>query len=853
MIKEVKNIIFLTVILLMSGSLFAQKVTRIKGHVHDAQTGEPLPFVDISLKGTSIGVSTDLNGFYKIETRFPSDTVVASFLGYKSQEFPIHRNKLNKIDFRLESETLKLETVEIREKKGKYSKKNNPAIDLAQKVLSNKYVNSLKGKDYYSYDRQEKIRLDLNNITKGFKETPFIRNLDYMWKYIDTSDVNGRTFLPVFIRESLSTIYYRKDGNDLKEKRKAARYSVIEETLDPKTVNDAMDVLYQNIDVYEEKIALLDQRFVGPFAKKGKDFYRYYILDTTVINGKSAINLAFIPAVKGNFGFTGNIYVSNDGKYTVLKVDMGIIQGINLNFVRDLRIVQEFEPYGDAYIKTKDELLVDYSLTENGLGLYGSRVLYFDNYNFEKPDDESIFDHLSKIIEEEGSNERDEAYWNKNRLRPLSKNDIGVYSLVEEMKNDKYYQRYSYFGNVVATGYAKAGPLSFGPVLTFVNFNKVEGLNLRLGAKTNPDFSDKFQFRGYLARAFKSKIWKYHLSGRYSFKKNYYDNPLHFIRLTAERESSFPGQELAFFDPANFFLSFQRGEATKMLLTTKYELNYIKENKGFSYHLDLRKSIRRPYGSLLFDIIDNDGRPSKLDDVNTSEITLGFRFAPNETYIQRGSKRRQIFNKYPIITVNYTHGFKDILGGDYNFDKLRINFLKQFEWLTIGKTKLILDLRKTWGTVPFVLLDIPRANQTYTFQTYSYNLMNFLEFVTDRMASIEFEHSFYGYILNRIPLIKRLKLREVVSFKAVYGDLSEKNLPQNHSGLILFPVDSSGNPTTFTFGKDPYMEASIGFTNILKILKIDLVKRINYLDLPNIPSLWGVKGLGLRISTRIEF
>lgn len=834
-------------------SLNAQKVTRIRGKVFDAQTGEALPFVDVGLKGTNVGVSTDLDGNYNIETRFPSDTVFASFLGYETQYFPITLDKTNKITFRLQSESLKIETVEIKEKKTKYSKKNNPALELAKKVIGNKYTNSLKGKDYYSYNQQEKINIDINNITEDFKNTRFIRKFDFMWDYIDTSEINGKTYLPIFMRETLSSIHYKRDGNTLKERRKAAKYTEIEESLDPQTVNDALDALYQDIDVYEEKIDLLDQQFVSPFAKAGDDFYRYYIIDTTEVNDKEAINLAFIPAVKGNFGFTGNIYVSNDGKFTVLKVDMGIIQGINLNFVRDLRIIQEFEAYGEDYIKIKDELVIDYAITDNSFGLYGSRTLYFSDYDFTKPEDESVFDGLEKIIYEEGATEKSVDYWADNRIRPLEQNDVELYAMIDTLKNDEYYKRYVYLSKVIVTGYAAMGPVSAGPIATFVSFNRVEGLNLRFGLETNENFSQKFQMQGYVARATRTNEWKYSGGFTYSFRDNFNMNPRHFLRFTLERESSFPGQDLQFFSPDNFFLSFQRGEANKMLLTKTYELNYVHEMNGFSYHVDLRRKQRMPYGALEFFKYDIDGNKVFQEDVTTSEATIGFRYAPNEQFLQSKKKRTQIFNQYPIITVNYTHGFKDILNGQYDFNKVKLNIFKQYEWLTAGTSNIVIDAGKTWGDVPYILQDIPRGNQTYAYQLTSYNMMNFLEFVTDQFVSINAEHYFYGLFLNRIPGVRRLKLREVVSFKAFYGSLSDRHNPNLNPELLQFPLNADGNPSTFLIGSQPYMEASIGFTNILKILRFDIVQRLNYLDQPGIPALFGNKGLGIRVRTHIEF
>ncbi|MDF1696954.1 MAG: DUF5686 family protein [Saprospiraceae bacterium] len=847
------RIILFFAVVLFACNLSAQKVTKIRGKVFDAQTGEALPFVDVGLKGTNVGVSTDLDGNYNIETRFPSDTVFASFLGYETQYFPITKFKTNKITFRLKDQSLKIETVEIREKKTKYVKENNPAIDLAQKVISNKYTNSLKGKDYYKYDQQEKINIDINNITEGFKNTRFIRKFDFMWDYIDTSEINGKTYLPFFMRENLSTIHYKRAGNTLKEVRKASKYTNIEESLDAGTINDALDALYQDIDIYEEKIDLLDQQFVSPFARAGYDFYRYYIIDTTVVNDKEAINLAFIPAVKGNFGFLGNIFVSNDGKFTVLKVDMGIVQGINLNFVRDLRIVQEFEPLGDDYIKIKDELIIDYALTENSWGLYGTRTLFFSNYDFSKPEDESIFGELEKVLYEDQALEQPETYWQDNRIRPLEKNDVELYQMVDSLSNNPYYKRYSYISKMIITGFASMGPVSAGPLATFVSFNDVEGLNLRFGMETNKLFSKKIQAQGYLARAFKTDLWKYSGALIYTFNDNYIDNPRNYLKFTVEKESSFPGQELEFFNPSNFFLSFQRGDATKMLLDKTYELTYVKEYNGFSYHLDVRRKERLPYGSLEFYSFDQEGNRLNLNNITTAEATIGFRYAPNEQFLQGRVKRTQLPNQYPIFTVNYTHGHDGILGGQYTYDKIRLNIFKQIEWLQIGTTNMVFDAGKTWGDVPYILQEIPRGNQTYAYQLTSYNMMNFMEFVSDQFVSFNAEHYFSGYFMNRIPLIKKLKLREIMTFKAFYGSLADSHNPNLDPTLLQFPLDADGNPSTFAMGKEPYMEFSLGFSNILKILRFDVVQRLNYLDQPNVPALFGNKGLGIRVRTLVEF
>ncbi len=853
MISRITQILFYTYIFTFSIVASSQKVTKVVGRVVDARTNETMPFVDVGFKGTSVGVSTDYSGKFVIDTRFPSDTLFVSYLGYETQYFRIpkgKRTKLKKIS--LKEEGLLMDVVEIRVKKAKYVKKNNPAIDLAQKVISNRYINSLKGKDYYSYKQQEKIKIDLNNITEKIKGGSLTKKFDFIWSYIDTSDVNGKTFLPIFLRETISNIYYKKDGDVLRERRVATKATNLEAGLDKQTLNDMLDVLYQDIDIYAPKIDLLDKQFVSPFAKAGYNFYRYYIMDTTYVNGREAINLAFIPAVKGNFGFTGNIFISNDGKFTVLKVNMTIVRDINLNFVNDIKIVQEFEPMGETYIKTKDQVTIDYSISNSSFGVFGTRTLFYTDFNFEKQDDK-YYGGIEKIVYEDGANEKTEEYWDDNRIKPLEKGEVNLGLMIDSLNRNKYYKAYKYFGKLVVTNYAPIGPLSFGPIVSFVTFNDVEGMNLRFGGETNQKLSPKVRLTFSGAYAKKTKKWKYATGLLYTFNKNYDENPRHYLRASAERESYYPGRELEFFDPENLFVSFHRGDATRMLFNTTYELNYTHEMNGFSYYVSARHKKREPYGSLKFLSINSNEKPISTPDITTAEVGIGIRYAPNEQFLQGKSRRRQILNEFPIFNLDFVQGLDGVLGGKYKYSKLKFNMFKQFEWTTFGTTNLMFEAGKTFGKIPYILQLIPRGNQTYTYRLKSYNMMNFLEFATDQFVSVNFEHFFQGLILNRIPLIKKLKLREVISFKGIYGSLSDENNPNLDPSAIQFPLSAEGQSTTFLFGDEPYMEASFGLTNILKVFRVDLVKRLNYLDNPNIPKLFNVKGLGVRLKVRVEF
>ena len=311
---------------------------------------------------------------------------------YKRQE------EKQTIDFYLEQEGVSIKAVTITEKKGKYRKKNNPAVDLMRKVIENRDRNRLEAQEHYTYDKHEILELDINNITEEFKQRKAFKNFDFLWNYLDTSDVNGRVFLPLYIREILSSVHYRKDPESKKEFRQAIKMTEFDEAMDMESVTSIIDLLYQDVNLYDNSIKLLDNDFLSPMAPWALNYYRFYILDTTHVNQKEAIHLAFIPRNKTFIGFTGDVYISNDGRYTLLKAILGITKDISINFVRDIRIVQEFEEVDSIYTLTKDEITLDASLSSGGLGVYASKDNIYRNYDFSPPDDESIFDNIEDCL-----------------------------------------------------------------------------------------------------------------------------------------------------------------------------------------------------------------------------------------------------------------------------------------------------------------------------------------------------------------------------------------------------------------------------------------------------------------------
>lgn len=836
----------------------AQDQTIIRGRVLDAKTKQPLPFVDVVLKGTYVGVSTDLDGQYFIQTRNPSDTIQVSFIGYKTLEERIIRETRQEMNFYMEEEGLQLESVTIVAEKGRYRKKGNPAVELMRKVIENRDRNKMEAQDFYSYERHEKLELDLNNITDEFKDRKAFENFEFLWSYLDTSTVNGRIYLPVYIREILSTVHYRKDPQVKKEVRDAVKMTNFDEALDLESITSAIDLLYQDVDLYENSIKLLDNDFLSPMAPWALNYYRFYILDTSYVNNKSAIHMAFIPRNKSFIGFTGDLYISNDDRYTLLKAVLGITKDISMNFVRDIKVVQEFDERDSIYILTKDEITLDMALAKGGMGIYASRYNIYTDHDFGPPKDDSVFDYTEEVTTLDDAYDKGQEYWQKNRLEELTQKQQGIYNMIDSLREVPAYRKFVYWTKVISTGYFPLGTLDLGKISSMYTYNPTEGSRFRLGLETSHDLTQRWQVRSYVAYGTRDKRIKYNGSVKYSFNEDYRKNPRHFLYGAYQHDVIFPGLKLEFIDEANALTSIRRGQANQMLFVDAWNIDYVNESGVGFFKLGLEQRQRKPYGTLEFftnQDLDDDGILDSVEDVTTSEISLALEYSPNTKFIQQREMRTPIKSNHPRFQLSYRAGLKTFLGGDYNYHNVSLQIKKRVPFSVLGRSEIQFEVGRVFGEgLPFVLLYIPQSNQAYSFQPTSFNTMNFIEFVTDKYVRLNVQHFFDGYIFNRIPLLKKLKLKEAISFKGIYGGLDDANDPRINNDLLQFNADENGNPLTAPFDpRTPFIEWGVGVYNIFRFLRFDVIKRVNYLDRPNIEEIFGVKGLGIRGRLKVEF
>ena len=562
--------------------------------------------------------------------------------------------------------------------------------------------------------------------------------------------------------------------------------------------------------------------------------------------------MGFSPRSKSDFAFTGNLFIINDNTYAVRKVEMGINENINLNFVNDLKIAQDYEKVNDSkWMLKKNNIFIDYSFSENQTGILGKKTVSIKNYIVNKPRHDSIYSAKEHLIQCNRQGQLNDSYWKHNRHEKLSTNEEGIYTMIDSIQNIRTFKIISEAASILTSGWIDCDWYELGTVATFVSWNQIEGLKLRMGGRTTTKFNEKFQLKGHIAIGLGDLRIKYLGGIDYSLNKNYLKNPQHKIYGSLSRRTLFPGQYLEKLDHDNFLLSFNSGISDKMLLIHKLRLGYLKEFVGgISFDLKFENKRLKPLGNLSF----KNGFGFKDYHINTYELSITLRYAPNEKFYQTKNGRRRITNKHPVFIANHIIGIKGLLNGEHKFSKSTFEVIKRIYIPLMGHSDVSFEMGKFWGKAPFPLLQIPIANQSLGYQKEAFNTMNFMEFINDEYFSVKWSHFFKGAIFNKLPGLKHLKIREVIGVKALMGRLTDLNNPYIDKNLLQLPVDLNGNPSTHILVDKPYVEANIGVTNIFKFFRVDLIKRLNYLDQKyQASSLFGQRGLTLRFSAKFDF
>ena len=826
------------------------QTTSVSGIVRDGLLREPMPYVTVTFKGSALSTKTDASGKYSISSDKPQTALVFKYVGYRTKTADVRPNESQTIQIYLDEAAEKLTEVKITSAKaGPYRNKENPAVELIRNVIAHRPENRIESFNQVAYKQYERLQLSYSNLSDDFMKKKLFKNYQFLFSQQDSDKIGGKNQLPVYLQEKLSNNYYRKSP----EKNKKVVYADKHVNYDPNVIdNDGISVylerMYADINIYDNNLLIATTQFLSPIANSAPTFYKYFITDTIKTQSPELIELSFIPRNPQDLVFEGRLYVTNDKHYAVQSVFLKTSRSANLNFVRAAELKQSFsQDSTKKYHLAKSDLVVDFGLTKNkGRGLTGQRTLIISDYQLNKPEPDSIYTGETQVTRLQPAASSDQ-FWAQNRPDTVPAATLAIYKNIDSLGKSKSFKTAMTVAGIVFAGYINFGKFEVGPTYTFYSFDPIQGLKLRVGGRTTTAFSTRYYFDGYAAYGFKDQQWKGYMSGAYAFNnKSIYTFPQSFIRASYQKDLYIPGQELRSNSEDDFISSFKRGENNRYLYSEFYRINYIQEYQNhFGFDLGFRKWSQSPAGALTYTNLVNN-QPHTVDQITTSEFNLTMRYAPNEKFYQGKRTRVAVNNKYPIYNLRYAVGIKGLLGGEYNYQNLTASIDKRIYLSQLGITDVKIEGGYVGGKVPYPLLAIHKANQTYAYQVYAFNMMNFLEFVSDHYASLYVDHTFSGFFLNKVPLLKSLKLREYVSFKAIYGGVRAENNPANDPNLLQFPTNSAGIPTTYTFDKVPYVEGSVGVGNIFKILRLDAVRRFNYLDHPNAPKF------GVRIALKLE-
>lgn len=850
--------IYLFLLLLWPLTTMAQSpTTAVQGRVRDAETNEPIPFVQIVFDGTTVGAETDMDGRFSISNDQGYTTVSFRMMGYEPQKLKLQRGKTKKrVTVKMIPRGKTLEAVEITAKKSKkkYSRKNNPAVELVKKVIAHKDENRIENADHWYRDVYERLSMSLDDFNPDFEEHWLWKKLDFLEKYIDETQFDATPILIVSMREALVEESYRKSPKQQRRLVTGKRMEGLDEVLTDEGIDENIRVMFTPVDIYDGDIELMLNHFTSPLSSVlGTTFYKFYITDTCLVEGQKCVELSFIPANQQSYGFTGRMYVSldPDSSFALTKYVMTVSPHVNLNFVRDLSVVQTFrrdtaadgsihwlpyrcDTYGRMYISKRIQ------------ELYVHQMRVYTNYDFSDtakmlPDSIfSTFEHEVVLPKKDLMHYKSE--FNERRPVKLSAKETVLDSMWIELNRLPEFRTIKYTGEMLTSGYIPTAKkrsdskFDIGPVFNIFSYNHQEGWRLRLGGMSKAELSPRNFIEGYAAYGFRDKRPKGNLLLTHTFDdkdRHSHEAPFSNISLNATYELQTPGQSYENFDRDNIMSS--SDNEMNVQYVAQGMLRFRKEWKNhMRFDTWLAARHYEPSGSLVYLEYQEDGSLKKVDFFTEAEWHVGLSFTPN---FSPGTRRRETQSNLrkdaPSISIGHTvdlvDGVRWVHSTDISADK-RI-------WLSsFGHIDAKLSAGAIWNRAPYTRLYIPSGNSSIWVSNNSFNSMRPMEFIMDRYVAFFASYHLKGWILNRIPLINRLRLREVMGFNFLYGTLTDKNnVSIDPTGLYMPP------PDTKPFDQGPFMEYSIGIENILRILRIDFVRRLTYIDGWDKKDCWFVR------------
>ena len=842
--KVFRKLYFVVALLLVSTlQLMAQQ--KITGRVID-EDGFAVSYASVQYRGHKIAVSSDSQGKFSIE-KHPGWVLTVSALSYKSQAISVNE-KMDFIEVKLKDDSHKLNEVVVKTKRGKYSRKDNPAVELMRRVIAAKKKTDLSNHDYYQYDKYQKITLALNDLKKEQLEGKFFSKRQYLLDQVETSPYNGKLTLPVSIDETVSQHIYRKDPKTEKDIIKGQQSNGIGQVIQTgEILNTALKDAFTDVDIYDDYVRLLQYPFPSPIGRTGISFYHYYIEDTVYVERDLCYHLQFIPANSQDFGFRGELYVLADSSLHVKKCNLYMPHNTDVNYVKNMKIEQEYTRLDNGeWVLSKDDMIAELHVNSMLQDLLVVRNTRLTDYAFDELP-KILFKGKAKVRHDMDAMNRDEAYWNKYRQVDLTKSESSMDSFIHRMENSKGFKYIIFFVKALMENYVEIGggtdgkksKFDLGPVNTYISKNFVDGIRLRLAGRTMAALNPHFFWDGYAAYGTKSNDWYTGNIFTYSLnkKKNSpFEFPMRNLTFEVARDVTSPSDENLLHNKDNFFMTFRAATQDEMFLYHRQKLAFTYETDwGFRFNTSLRFQSNRTVGNLHYYHLDG----TEVKKIRMTDLNVGINYNPGVTYVNTKQQRLPINLDSPEIGLSHTMGFKGFMGGQYHSNITKLSIYKR-QWLgSWGYLDFHAIGQAQWNKVPFPMLILPPINLSYFEQETTISLMKDWEFLNDRQVFWALSWDMNGKLLNRIPLIKKLKWREWFAIKGVWGHLTDKNNPyleknQGDERLFKFPKNSH------VMNDTPYWECVAGVHNIFKFFSVEYVRRLTYLNNNNIDK-WGIR------------
>lgn len=791
----------------------------VRGKVFAAENKEALPFVPVLIKGTNFGAQADFDGNFIIKCSKLGDSVIASYVGYKRLARPINKNlAIQEINFPLESVGgLALDEVVV--KAG-----DNPAHRIIRNCVKAKVKNDRNNLSSYEYEAYNKLEFDLNRIPKEMREKKLLKPISFVFDNVDSSFSGEKPSLPFFIIENLSQFYYKKSPTRKKEVVIASKITGIENA----SVSQVLGDMYQNINIYDNNILVFNKQLPSPVSENGLFYYKYYLEDSAFENNQYIYHIRFKPKRVQELSFTGNIWIA-DTTWGVKRLEMSLPKDANINFINSVNVVQEFSYTDSVWMLSKDRLVIDFAPTKKAIGFYGRKTTSYKKIKLGQPKDDKFYEFADKIVVEEGATKKSDEFWAANRHDSLTQRELKIFKMIDTIQSLPIYKTWVDVFYLLVAGYKKVNNFEIGPYSNLVSYNRVEGLRLRFGGRTSELFSKWYELNGFVAYGLLDEKFKYAIG----FKSFVTKKPLRQI-VGANYKSDYEilGQSTNGFSQDNVLASLFRTNPLTNLTRVDHAEGYY-EREWFQGLITRATIVGRkftPLGSNQYLFTKNDGAIGEREFINNTEARINVRFGWKEKFVGEGFSRLSIGTTYPVIQLNYAKSLQNAFKGEYDYHKLVVNVSDRIRITPIlGYTDYSIEAGKIWGAVPYPIMQLHGGNETYIYDYMAFNMMKYYEFVSDEFVTVSLYHHFEGLFLNKIPLLRKLKWREVATIKSVWGTVNDQNRK-----TLLFPS------TLSSLDKGPYAEASIGVENIFKVFRVDAFWRLNY-QLPRAIDNFGFK------------